>query len=72
MVVLQPAMDPFRRAAFAVTNVFRDAVSDPALPLRLLLQFLLQPGDRTRMMSIVAARFSGQRDKLRADRSKEA
>src|SRR5690349_23368520 len=49
MVVLQPAIDPLGRAAFAVTNVFRPAMPDQPLPLRLLLQFLLQPGGGTRI-----------------------
>ena len=44
MVILQPAIDPLGCAAFAVTNVFRQAMPDQTLPLRLLLQFLLQPG----------------------------
>ena len=38
MVVLQPAIDPLHRAAFAVTYVFRHAVPDQALPLRFLFQ----------------------------------
>src|ERR1700709_561523 len=36
MVVLQPAIDSLGRAAFAVTNVFRQAMPDQTLPLRLL------------------------------------
>jgi hypothetical protein len=40
VVVLQPAIDPLRRAAFAGTNLFRHAVPNPALTPDVVRQFL--------------------------------
>ena len=46
VVVFQPAVDPFGRAAFAVTNLIRHAVPNGPEPFRLQGQFLLQTGRR--------------------------
>jgi len=44
VVVFQPAIDPLSRAPFTVTNLFRRAMPEATLPLRLVCQFLLQSG----------------------------
>ena len=46
MIVFQPAVDPFGRAAFAVTNLIRHAVPNGLEPFRLQGQFLFQTGRR--------------------------
>jgi len=55
MVVFQPAIETLRRAALAIANVFRRPVPDQALQLRLLRQFLLQPGVRRGLMSMIGS-----------------
>src|ERR1019366_7864114 len=42
--VLEPAIDPFGRAAFTVTNLFRHAMPDTVLTSDLVRQFLFQTG----------------------------